>query len=291
MKKNKSLPNFIGIGVMKSATTWISQCLREHPQIFMSEIKEIHFFSHKYENGLDWYLQHFQKAENHTAIGEFSVSYFDNSLYIDRINSDLGNIKILINLRDPISRFISHLKHLYRVENIDKDLLKNRIDMEFFDYITQKFPSLLQKGLYFDMIMACEKKFSSKNIMITTKEDIDENPKAVLSSIYKFLNVDSNFEPKKLRQNVSIGIIPKYIFLEKFRVKIYRISKRYFPRIILFFRKHRLGEIYRYLNNNKTEIILDRDVYLKLKEFYSNDVQSIQEYMNINTSNWLSNEK
>ncbi len=39
-----SYPNFIGIGAMRSGTTWLTNQLRNHPQIWMPPIKELHYF-------------------------------------------------------------------------------------------------------------------------------------------------------------------------------------------------------------------------------------------------------
>lgn len=41
---NKLLPDFLGIGAQRSGSTWLYENLRSHPQIWMSPIKEIHFF-------------------------------------------------------------------------------------------------------------------------------------------------------------------------------------------------------------------------------------------------------
>ena len=266
---------------MKSATTWLSECLREHPDVYLSELKEIHFFSKKYDLGMEWYLEHFRKNNDCLAVGEFSVSYFDNFSYVDRIKSDLGDVKILINLRDPISRFVSHLKHVYRVENINKSEIKYNIDIDYFYHITQRFPSLLKKGIYYPMINYCQQIFGTSNVLITTKEDIDDNPKKVIKTVFEFLNVNDMFQPSIIEKNVSIGIVPKSIFLEKLRVKIYRLSKKYIPKIILLFRKYRVGEIYRKFNNKDVQISLSDDVKKYLCEYYSKDLDLINKKLNI----------
>lgn len=41
-------PDFYGIGVQKAGTTWLHSQLRQHPQIFMSPLKEIQYFNHLY---------------------------------------------------------------------------------------------------------------------------------------------------------------------------------------------------------------------------------------------------
>ena len=44
MRKNKCLPNFLGIGAQKSGTTWLYQNLRRHPDLWLPPIKELHYF-------------------------------------------------------------------------------------------------------------------------------------------------------------------------------------------------------------------------------------------------------
>ena len=39
---------FLSIGAMKAGTTWLSQVLRRHPQVYISPEKEIHFLYHWY---------------------------------------------------------------------------------------------------------------------------------------------------------------------------------------------------------------------------------------------------
>jgi len=111
MSETSNYPTYIGIGAMKSATTWLSECLRYHPEIFISSPKEIHFFSINYDKGMNWYLKHFNKSSNYKSKGEFSVSYLSHPEASKRIKKNLGEIKLLVSLRNPVERFISHYKY------------------------------------------------------------------------------------------------------------------------------------------------------------------------------------
>ncbi len=99
-------PTFLGVGVMKSGTTWIVECLREHPEVFMSEPKELHYFSRNRNKGIEWYYNFFQNKNSFKAIGEFSNTYFDDPEIPRRIIKELGSIKIIICIRNPIERFV-----------------------------------------------------------------------------------------------------------------------------------------------------------------------------------------
>ena len=70
------LPNFIGLGAPKSATTWLYHCLREHPEVFVADSKEVMFFDYGDIRGrLETYEKHFKWAGDAKAIGEFSTRY------------------------------------------------------------------------------------------------------------------------------------------------------------------------------------------------------------------------
>ncbi len=46
-RKNVTLPHFIGIGAQKAGTTWLYRNLLAHPQIWMPDYKEVHYFDKK----------------------------------------------------------------------------------------------------------------------------------------------------------------------------------------------------------------------------------------------------
>ena len=58
------LPNFIIGAVQKGGTSWMCRTLKRHPQIYMSEKKELEFFwkDSLYASGFDWYGEHFRDA-------------------------------------------------------------------------------------------------------------------------------------------------------------------------------------------------------------------------------------
>ena len=44
MKPRSIGPAFLGIGAQKAATTWLDRCLRRHPSIRLTPLKELHYF-------------------------------------------------------------------------------------------------------------------------------------------------------------------------------------------------------------------------------------------------------
>ena len=71
-----SKPTFVGVGGMKCASTWVSECLREHPQVLLSKPKETAYFLTR--TGIDDYLRFFEghPGQRYAAVGEFTPPLF-----------------------------------------------------------------------------------------------------------------------------------------------------------------------------------------------------------------------
>jgi len=108
----KSQPDFLIIGAQKAGTTALYRYLSQHPQILENNTwKEIHYFdkSENYAQGFGWYLGHFpskfQKRRKLTCDATPSYIYFQHVPKV--IKQDLGNIKMIAVLRDPVARAYS----------------------------------------------------------------------------------------------------------------------------------------------------------------------------------------
>ena len=129
MKTN--LPNFVVAGVPKSGTTSLYFYLRQHPAIYLPSKKELHYFSYPYlasntggPGDADIlkslcasrhsYEDHYQFSGNKKAVGEISPSYFYYSGSADRIRRALGNVKIILMLRNPVDKAYSQYMHQVR---------------------------------------------------------------------------------------------------------------------------------------------------------------------------------
>ena len=104
-----NLPDFICIGVQRAGTTWLYECLKEHPEVFVPETKELHFFNDNYEKGIEFYSQYFEEADSvNQVIGELTPNYYHDIQALQRISQKLPNVKVILILREPIARAYSH---------------------------------------------------------------------------------------------------------------------------------------------------------------------------------------
>src|SRR5262245_46073038 len=110
------LPTFLVIGAMKGGTTALHTYLGSHPDVFMSDLKEPHFFSSGlgWDKGEEWYCSLFTEAGSATAVGESSTSYskFPDVRHVpERAISLIPDLRVVYLVRDPIERIRSQYLH------------------------------------------------------------------------------------------------------------------------------------------------------------------------------------
>jgi hypothetical protein len=218
-------PNFLIVGAQKSGTTSLYNYLKQHPQIYMSPAKEPHFFvSHflklphrgigdnvyRVIKDLKKYEALFSDVRNEKKIGEATATY----LYyyegaISRIKTMLGNVEIVIILRNPVDRAYSGYMHLIR---------DDREYLSFEDSLKEETPRIANNwcslwhytstGFYYKQVKAYLNKFSRVKILLF--DDMQEAPLRLLKDLYNFLDVDGSFIPNDLMVRYQVTGVPKY---------------------------------------------------------------------------------
>ncbi len=198
-KKNNFYPNFLGIGAMRSGTTWLYQILKSHSEVYICPYKkELHFFDMNYNRGLDWYQQFFpssNRSQKYKAIGEITPKYLYDPLVPKRVYEMFSNIKFIVVLRNPVERAISHYKLI---------CMKFNVKTTLEEYVS-KFPEIFERGYYFKQLVKWFSFFPKNRFLILIFEDIMENPINALKSISEFLNIDF----LKFDFNLALKIVNK----------------------------------------------------------------------------------
>jgi hypothetical protein len=216
------LPEFLGIGAEKCATTWLFRCLREHPQIYLPRIKEVHFFDREYDRGIEWYAKFFVAGLMAKCVGEVSPQYFHDPLCAQRIAKIIPNVKLILCLRNPIDRAYSQYWMDVRGHKANSENIPS------FSEAIQMKPEYLTKGLYYDQLMVYLKAIPTDNILILFQTEIAQSARATCRKVYSFLGVDDDFISPSL--SVKINTAAEYknprIFnlLQKFTRRVERMG-------------------------------------------------------------------
>ena len=220
-------PNLFIVGQPKSGTTALHQFLGQHPEIYMSSIKEPHFFCSDFHLESDRaygkprffdfrnessYLQLFAKAGNAKVIGESSTNYLYSQVAAEKIHNFNPEAKIIIILREPAKYLYSlHSHYVKFTEENEPDFLtalsleedrkqekiaSPRVTSPSYLYYSQRIQYYQQVKRYCD-------RFSPEQIKIVVFEEFKSANERIYREILEFLGVDSSFVPEYNAVNVN----------------------------------------------------------------------------------------
>ncbi|MEM4256651.1 MAG: sulfotransferase domain-containing protein [Thermoplasmata archaeon] len=204
--------NFLCLGTQKAGTTLLYKLLRQHPQIYLPNEKEAHFFDidDNFNKGIEWYKQFFMNSEHYKIIGAITPSYLFFDYVPERIKNTLGtDIKFLIILRNPIDRAYSHYWMSYK-RGYEKYPFEKAIIMEHArmrkGYFEKNHFSYLSRGFYSEQIKRYLSVFPFDNIKIIIFEEFIKNIKPYMKDILVFLGChDLEFEFNIHDESVHYG--------------------------------------------------------------------------------------
>lgn len=220
-------PNLFIVGQPKSGTTALHQFLGQHPEIYMSSIKEPHFFCADFHLESDRaygkqrffdfrnessYLQLFNKTKDVKIAGESSTNYLYSQVAAEKIYNFNPEAKIIIVLREPAKFLYSlHSHYVKFTEENEQDFLtalnleterqqekslSPRVTTPSYLYYSQRVQYAQQIKRYCD-------RFSSEQIKVIIFEEFKSENERVFSDILEFLGVESGFTPEYAAVNVN----------------------------------------------------------------------------------------
>jgi hypothetical protein len=201
-------PNLFIIGAMKAGTSSLHSYLDTHPQIFMSQPKELGFHrlspdGHKKfgckrrpGNDLRKYLDVFANAGDCPIIGESSTAYTKLPQFTgvaERIYNFNPSARCIYLMRNPLERTISHYWWMVRFENETRDLLTAVTSEPMYVHVSDY---AMQLAPYLDC-------FGPDRIQILTFEQLVNEPRQVMERLFTWLGVATNHKPPNLGDNVN----------------------------------------------------------------------------------------
>ena len=199
-KKEVRFPDSIIIGEMKCGTSAMQFFLKFHPDIAMSK-KEVDFFSVRFKWGWDWYKKMLPEATPSQIVMEKSV-YFGSEVQEEawrRIYEYNPNIKMILNLRDPVDRTISQ----FNMKSKESNFYYNR-KLEDFIYernnsqLINKTHYFISRGHYYTNMLRWIKYFPLRQILIVESETFKKDPLSELVKVEKHLGLRPFFNKEIL---------------------------------------------------------------------------------------------
>ena len=284
--------DFFIVGAPKAGTTSLYYYLDQHPDINMSSVKEPNFFSHKFINKQKLYYQTknvesiedyhnlFKKPKDKLIYGEASVSYlfYDVAQSIKEYNP---NAKIIIILRNPVSRSFSHYLMDCKLGFV-KDSFSNIVERRSKDRNSDLFyQQYIELSKYFNQVERYYQVFDTNNILIINYNDFINDTKSSLFRVADFLGVDTeyNFNSKKKHNRFSIPRNKFFHFMYSISF-IRRLSYLLLPLALKRFIKAVI------LKKNAKPIMAYKTKE-RLKDFFKEDLVKLDRLLNSNFTTWI----
>lgn len=299
------LPNFFLVGAAKAGTTAVHVYLYQHPEVYMSFLKEPKYLSisankfphngpgdKKVDDGIiksrDEYLSLFKDAQNEKIIGESSADYlYFHDTAIPLIKTICPQAKILIMLRDPADRAYSAYRHMIMDEREDLSFEKalgseDKRMRENYEFIW----FYKDLGFYYEQVNHFIDSFGRENVMIRLYDDFISDSMAVMKDIYRFLDVDEGFTPDTAVK-YNVGPTVRNESLEEFLVKYDNPVKKVLRPILLNTIGKRYTEALVNYFIRRNTLSMKPKTRKRLTELYRDDILKLEGLIDRDLSSWL----
>ena len=292
------MPNLFIIGAAKAGTTALYDYLAQHPQVFLSRVKEPMFFSRDeyYARGLDWYEgAYFEGAEAYPVRAEATPHYlYWSEKVAPRIKEvyEQRPVKFMVSLRDPVSRAYSWYWNMVREgrEELDFDqalrieeyrLKQNRDELYrlgsmVYGYSAgSRYASLLQPYLEF---------FPREDFFFVFQDDLKSRVNETCENIFDFLGIEPSMQINTSNSNPAA--MPRSRLLHK-TLKQRSLLKVFIKRFIPGRVRRSLKSTMIQANLKETPYVpLDPQLDHKLRLSYRTEVEKLEKITGRELSSW-----
>jgi hypothetical protein len=313
------LPNFFLAGTVKAGTTSLYRYLAQHPQIYVSPIKEPCYFAselrpenfvaefqpqvqrdqeelRRYLRGpmteprfggpvVNWedYLRLYCKVRDEIAIGEASVSYLWSRTAARNIAQKIPDARIILVLRNPADRAYSQYLQAVSAGQV-RTSFREQIQASMRLPPGSKFDvlnPLLEFGLYFEQVRRFFDHFPPSQIRIDLYENYRANPRETLIELFRFLEVDPTFQPDLSRRFLEPSV-PQFVTAAYFlkRYGIWQKVKRWSPQPLQPLLKSAAVR-------KRSSLVMDPADRARLCEYYRDDIEKLSGLLNLDLQHWL----
>lgn len=209
--QTKRRPNLFIVGAPKCGTSSFHKYLGAHPEIFMSEAKEPHYFGfdHHWINKPrlteQQYLALFDAARDEKFVGEGSTSYLHSATAARELKEFSPDARILIFLRNPVevsyALYATNLKHGLEFLPTFEEALEAEPERKQGKKLPTAIWGVQEFLFYRDFVRYASQVqryldvFGPDRVHIVLYDDLKVNTPAEYRKTLEFLGVRSDFQP------------------------------------------------------------------------------------------------
>jgi hypothetical protein len=272
-----TLPNFLIIGAAKAGTTSLYHYLRQHPDVYLSPVKEPRYY---WLEGLtegnvqvrtrEAYEKLFAGRRNERAIGEASPQYLNSPTAPDRIAADLPDVKLIVSLRNPAERayssYMGRIRGATETRPIERALCRgsHHVEASFYHPQLSRFFS----------------RFPRNRIKVILFDDLLVDARAVVRDLFEWLEVaDFDVDVSTLHNQ---GGVPRSVPINTAFLKTMRFLRGLVPTLYEFNVTERLQRPFL-----RKAGPMPMELRRQLLELYRDDVLRTGELIGKDLVHWL----
>jgi len=270
------LPQFLVGGAQKAGSTWLAEMLSHHPALYVPA-KEVHFFDldQNYARGPGWYSEHFSAATDGQLCGEKTPDYLlvekqDGTRLpaAQRIREMLPDVKLLLVLRNPVTRAVSALRHHLWFRRFPISAAPEEILFGKHRDLAEEW-SILSHGLYSVQLRHYFDLFPAEQIRVWIfEEDMKTNPLQLVRQAASFIGVseeDATIDPNRVSNR---GVQSAIALRGHYYLPFLSIGWQVIDRIL------------------KQKFNVSQECLNRLIDHYSNDVDALADLLGRDLSIW-----
>lgn len=289
----RNRPDFIGVGAAKAGTTSLHDVLNQHPDIYLPDFKEAHFFDfdENYSRGEKWYDKTvFGKYSGQKVKGEITPSYIYFPDVPKRILDTVGpEVKLIFMFRHPVGRAWSHFQ-MHRLRGNEKLSFEEAILVEperlKKDMLTASRFSYMNRGFYSQQVERYLNYFPKENMHFIIFEEFVKDMAGHTEKLLEFLGVENMELDYSIRSNKQAE--QKSKAMAKLIHQPSRIKKILRPLVPSKFAKRARYSLNRMNEGEVVRSELDPKLKSQLfKEYFEKDAEALSNLIGRDLSCWM----
>jgi hypothetical protein len=280
-------PNFLIIGAGRAGTTSLYEYLRQHPDVFMSPVKEPNFFAFADGSlpergpGAAWlrrtsvttlrdYEALFADAGAAAATGEASPRYLRTPAAPALMRELVPGARLVAILRNPVERAYAHYLGLRR-DGLEPAASFEEALRDEERRLRENWPQagMVEAGFYNRHLSRYHELFPREQVRVYLHEDLAADPSGLLRDLFSFLGVDPGFSPDTSGVHGRTGVV---------RNPVLRAAWE---------RSARLRESLGVALPERAGVPLAPDTRARLLEVYRSDILALEQLIERDLSAWL----